>query len=115
MRPILPCTLLALCLTLPAWAQSGGHDHSSHGSTTTKAAAAAPEMVDGEVRKVDLTAAKVTLKHGPIKNLDMPPMTMVFRVRPPSLLEGVAVGDRVRFVAERIDGNFTVTSLAKAP
>ena len=69
----------------------------------------------GEVTKIDKANARVTLKHGEIKNLDMPPMTMVFRVRPPSLLEGVAVGDRVRFVAERIDGNFTVTALAKAP
>jgi Cu/Ag efflux protein CusF len=69
----------------------------------------------GEVTKIDKANARVTIKHGEIKNLDMPPMTMVFRVRPPSLLEGVAVGDRVRFVAERIDGNFTVTSLAKAP
>jgi Cu/Ag efflux protein CusF len=69
----------------------------------------------GEVTKLDKAGGRITLKHGEIKNLDMPPMTMVFRVRDPRLLDGVAVGDRVRFTAEKIDGNYTVTSIAKAP
>ena len=69
----------------------------------------------GEITKIDKANARVTLKHGEIKNLDMPPMSMVFRVRPPQLLDGMAVGDRVRFTAERIDGNYTVTALTKAP
>jgi len=69
----------------------------------------------GEVTKIDKANARVTLKHGEIKHLDMPPMIMVYRVRPPQLLDGVAVGDRVRFAAERIDGNYTVTALTKAP
>ncbi len=69
----------------------------------------------GEVAKVDVAAGRVTLKHGEIKNLDMPPMTMAFRVRDTKLLDGLAVGDRVRFVAERVDGQYTVTSLSKAP
>jgi Cu/Ag efflux protein CusF len=68
-----------------------------------------------EVTKIDLAGGRVTLKHGEIKNLDMPPMTMVFQVKEARLLEGVAVGDRVRFTAERIDGRYTVTSLRKAP
>ena len=72
-------------------------------------------MASGEVTKLDRANARVTLKHGEIKHLDMPPMTMVYRVRPPQLLDGVAVGDRVRFAAERIDGNYTITALSKAP
>ncbi|MDO8418562.1 MAG: copper-binding protein [Rubrivivax sp.] len=72
-------------------------------------------MTSGEVTKVDKASARVTLKHGEIKHLDMPPMIMVFRVRPPRLLDDVTVGDRVRFAAERIDGNYTVTALSKAP
>ncbi len=71
--------------------------------------------IDGEVTKIDLAQARVTLKHGEIKNLDMPPMTMVFRVSNPKLLERVAVGDKVRFAAEKVNGSYTVTALVKAP
>ena len=83
--------------------------------TATTLALAQAGMVTGEVTKVDKANARVTLKHGEIKSLDMPPMTMAYRVRTPQLLEGVAVGDRVRFTAERIEGNYTVTALSKAP
>jgi Cu/Ag efflux protein CusF len=69
---------------------------------------------EGEVTKIDAAGGKITLRHGEIKNLDMPPMTMVFRVADAKLLEGVAVGDRVRVAAEKIGGNYTVTALAKA-
>jgi len=83
-------------------------------AATTLALAQAP-MANGEVTKLDKANARITLKHGEIKSLDMPPMTMAYRVRSPQLLEGVAVGDRVRFTAERIDGHYTVTALSKAP
>jgi Cu/Ag efflux protein CusF len=69
----------------------------------------------GEITKLDKAAARVTLKHGEIKNLDMPPMTMVFRVSDAKLLDGLAVGQRIGFTAERINGQFTVTSVTKAP
>jgi Cu(I)/Ag(I) efflux system periplasmic protein CusF len=68
----------------------------------------------GEVTKLDKAAGRITIKHAEIKNLDMPPMTMVFRVREAKLLEGVAVGDRISFTAEKLEGNFTVTTLARA-
>jgi Cu/Ag efflux protein CusF len=71
--------------------------------------------VAGEVTKLDKAAGRITLKHGEIKHLDMPPMTMVFRVREAKLLDGVAVGDRVRFTADKIDGQYTVTALNKSP
>ena len=70
---------------------------------------------DGEVRKIDKAQSKITLKHGEIKNLDMPPMTMVFRLKDAKLLDRVAVGDKVRFAAEKIDGNYVVTQITKAP
>ena len=69
-------------------------------------------MSEGEVRKIDPAVGKLTLRHGHLRNLDMPGMTMVFRVKDPSWLEQVKVGDKVRFVAERVNGNLTVTALA---
>ncbi|CAD5372548.1 conserved exported hypothetical protein [Rubrivivax sp. A210] len=69
----------------------------------------------GEVVRVDRAAGRVTLKHGEIKHLDMPPMTMAYQVASPSLLEGLAAGDRVRFTAERLEGRHVVTALVKAP
>ena len=74
----------------------------------SSALAQAPQSA-GEVMKVDRPGARVTLKHDGIRSLDMPAMTMIFRVR-----DGVAVGDRVRFSAEKIDGNYTVTALVRA-
>jgi Cu(I)/Ag(I) efflux system periplasmic protein CusF len=70
---------------------------------------------DGEVRKIDKAQSKITLKHGEIKNLEMPPMTMVFRVKEPKLLEALTVGDKVKFAAEKIDGNYVVTQITKTP
>ena len=72
--------------------------------------------VRGEVRKIDEAAGKITLRHGPIKNLDMTDesMTMVFRVRDPAMLKQVKVGDRVEFEADRTAEGITVTKLQKA-
>jgi len=72
-------------------------------------------MVKGEVVKVDKGAGKVTLKHGPIKNLDMDSMTMVFRVADPAMLDKVKVGDRIEFEADRVNGAITVTKIGKGP
>jgi Cu(I)/Ag(I) efflux system protein CusF len=80
----------------------------------TTSAATAGEMTDGEVRKVDKENKKLTIKHGPLKSLDMPGMTMVFQVQDPALVETVQPGDKVRFVAEKLDGKFTVTKLEVA-
>ena len=77
------------------------------------AAAAAEAVSEGEVRKVDKDAQKITLKHGPIVNLEMPEMTMVFRASDPRFLDGLKSGDRVRFRAEKIDGVFTVVALER--
>jgi Cu(I)/Ag(I) efflux system periplasmic protein CusF len=71
-------------------------------------------MTDGEIKKLDKESGKVTIKHGEIKDLDMPPMTMVFRVKDPSMLEKVKVGDKINFSADKINGNFTVTEFESA-
>jgi uncharacterized cupredoxin-like copper-binding protein len=73
----------------------------------------APEMAEAEVRKVDKDAKKVTLKHGPIKSLDMPSMTMVFQVKDPALLDKLAAGDKILFSAEQQQGAFVVTGVEK--
>lgn len=78
--------------------------------------AAFAQSSDGEVRKIDEAAGKITLKHGPIKALDMTDesMTMVFRVQDPAMLKQVKVGDKVKFDAGRVNGQITVTKIQKA-
>lgn len=71
-------------------------------------------MTEGEIRKVDKEAQKITIRHGPIVNLDMAAMTMVFRAADPALLDGVRVGDKVRFRAEDVGGVITVTKMESA-
>ncbi|MEZ2300021.1 copper-binding protein [Variovorax sp. RCC_210] len=87
-------------------------------STALLAAAAFAQAtlpsVEGEVRKVDTDAKKITLKHGDIPNLDMTGMTMVFRVSDPALLGKVKAGDKVQFTADKVDGALTVMSIAPA-
>jgi Cu(I)/Ag(I) efflux system protein CusF len=75
----------------------------------------AADMATGEVRKIDKAAGKITLKHGEIKSMDMPPMTMVFQVRDPALLDKVKSGDKVRFAAESNAGAIIVTAIEVAP
>ena len=79
------------------------------------AAASALPLVEAEVRKVDTAAGKISLKHGEIKNLDMPPMSMVFQVSDPALLSKVKAGDKVRFTATQINGAYTVMSIEPTP
>ena len=77
-------------------------------------AAHAADMTDAEVRKVDKDAKKITLKHGEIKNLDMPGMTMVFQVKDPTWLDKVKAGDKVKFSAEKTGGAYVVTAIEAA-
>lgn len=83
--------------------------------TAKAAAAAAPApTTPGEVRKIDKAQAMVTLKHGPIANLEMPAMTMAFKASDPKLLDRLKVGDRVRFSAVDANGTLTVTAIEPA-
>lgn len=92
--------MAALTIASPLYAQP-----------TTPSVSAASVMSDGVVRKIDAANGKVTLKHGPITNLDMPGMTMVFRVASPTLLNTIKEGDTVKFHAESVNGKFTVTEI----
>ena len=69
------------------------------------------QPVDGEVKEIDVEAGKVTLKHGPIPNLDIPAMKMAFRVANPAWLQKLQVGDKVTFEADKVGGQFTVTAI----
>jgi Cu(I)/Ag(I) efflux system protein CusF len=93
-----------------AWA-AGDHKHGHDAPKPAVVAQATAEMTEGEVRKVDKEAKKITLKHGELKNLGMPGMTMVFQVKDPAMLEQVKVGDKVRFTAEKAEGGFAVTAI----
>lgn len=109
---LIQASLLAACLLSPAARASD--DHAAHHA---KPAASAPagEMTDGEVRKIDLEAGKLTLRHAEIKSLDMPPMTMVFQVRDKSLLAPLKLGSRVQFQVVHEGGKFVITALKVKP
>ncbi|TAK48831.1 MAG: copper-binding protein [Betaproteobacteria bacterium] len=68
-------------------------------------------LAEGEVRKVDKDAGKITLRHGPIASMDMPPMTMVYRVKDPAMLDQMQAGDKVQFMMEKVSGTLTVTKI----
>ena len=101
-----------------AAAQQGGMDHGSMGQGSpgqsgmmrTQASA----LADGEVRKVDKDAGKLTIKHGPIPSMDMPPMTMVYRVRESAMLDTVKPGDKIKFDAQEVGGQYVVIKLEPA-
>jgi Cu(I)/Ag(I) efflux system protein CusF len=97
--------LLAVALAAPVSAQQTQGGHEAHHPAS---------LSDGEVRKVDKDAKKITIKHGPLKNLDMPSMTMAFQVKDPAMLEQVKAGDKVKFQAEKVGGAFTITKLEPA-
>ena len=106
-------TLLAAGMAFADSAQTPAakaDEHSAHHAP----AAASGDAAEGEVRKIDKGAGKITLKHGPIANLEMTPMTMVFRVKDPAMLDAVKVGDKVRFRAEKIQGAITLIEIQPA-
>jgi len=100
--------LVGIAFATPTFAQKPADDHSAHHPGTQ--AKSAP-MSEGEVRKVDKAANKVTLKHGPIPNIDMPAMTMVFVVKDPAMLAKLKAGDKVRFQAQKLGDTYTVTRI----
>ena len=105
---------LSLALAAAAAAAHAQTGHESHAGHEAQAAAAAAEMSDGEIRKVDRGAGRLTIRHGELKNLGMPGMTMAFRAADPAMLEQVQPGDRVRFVADKVAGVYTVVRLEAA-
>jgi Cu/Ag efflux protein CusF len=107
--PFAVALVAALGLTGPGFA-ANGHDERHAGAPMPSAAT----MSEGTVRRIDKAAGKLTIAHGPLENLGMPPMTMVFRVSDPAMLDRVGTGDRIRFIAERRDGMFSVVALEAA-
>jgi Cu(I)/Ag(I) efflux system protein CusF len=107
-------TALGLAVAIGDQAQSAPAATRNQAAQRPVAGAAAP-TTDGEVRKIDKEQGKLTLMHGPIQNLDMPGMTMVFKVADPGLLDQVKVGDKVKFAAESRNGALTVTAIKPAP
>jgi Cu/Ag efflux protein CusF len=112
MKLTLSTLLMSLTLAAPAFAQQKADDHSAHHPAAT--APAVDDMADAQVRKVDKDAAKITLKHGEIKSLEMPPMTMVFNVKDKAMLDQLKAGDKVRFRAVNEAGKYTVTDIQVA-
>ncbi len=107
MNRVLSAIVLASALIAPAaQAQQAQGSHDAHHPNAA--------LSDGEVRKVDKDAKKITIKHGPLANLEMPAMTMVFQVKDPAMLDQVKAGDKVKFQAEKVGGAFTVTKIERA-
>lgn len=82
-------------------------------SLASASAQSSVEMADAEIRKIDASTLRITLKHGFIKSIDMPPMTMVFTAKDKAQLEGLATGDKVQFAVEMNNGKYLLTELKK--
>ncbi len=104
--------LAATFAAMPAYTKAVQHAEKPGASSSNAQPGAG--MSEGEVRRVDKDAKKITLRHGPLANLDMPAMTMVFQVSDPAMLEQVKIGDKVKFVAEKSGGAVTITKLEPA-
>lgn len=114
LRTTLQISLTAALLGASALVYAGG-DHGDHVRSgqpvTGKANMTHAALTEGEIKKIDKDAQKLTIKHGEIKNLGMPAMTMVFQVQDKSMLDQVAKGDKVGFMADKVEGKFVITRL----
>lgn len=116
-RAVPPCIAASLLVLLlagvaaPAFAQPA----SAASAAATSAPGEQSELSSGEITRWDARGLRITLRHGEIRNLGMPPMTMVFRVRAASLVGDLKAGDKVRFRAEQMDGAYHVTHIERAP
>jgi Cu(I)/Ag(I) efflux system protein CusF len=89
-------------------------NHKHHAANEAKpAAGASTAWTEGEVRRIDKAAGKVTIKHGPMPKFDMPPMTMAYRVKDKAMLDHLKPGDKIKFDADGVGGEFTVLRLEK--
>ena len=105
--------LLALLSVFATPVFAAKDDHSGHAMPGAAMSTAITEPVDATVKKVDKAAGKVTLAHGPLKNLGMPAMTMTFKAKDAAVLAALKEGDKVRFVAEQSGGDYLATKLEK--
>ena len=114
----LPTLALIGFLSAGAFAQTAPAPAANAAGTaqpsSSSAAMPTKDMAEAEVRRVDKDSKKVTLKHGPIKNLDMPSMTMVFQVRDAALFDKLVAGEKIMFTAEQLQGAYVITGVEKA-
>ena len=106
MTKFFPAILLGVAMSTPS-----AHADEAHHKPAAGVSQSAQDLSEGEVRKVDKDANKITLRHGPLANLDMPAMTMVFQVTDPAMLDQVKAGDKIRFQAEKIGGGYRITKI----
>ena len=108
---------LMMALGAPAHANhhEGAHDHHAGASPAGAEAAAADEFVHAEVKSVDRDKGKLMLKHEAIRKYNMNGMTMGFRVADPTWLDSIAVGDKVRFMPDRVNGQYVIIRIEKLP
>ena len=106
--------LLASALSVNAASHAGAPMSAPMPAASKAVSVPANDMADGEIRKVDKENKKITIKHGVIKNLDMPGMTMVFQVKDPALMDKVKTGDKIRFSAEQSGSALVVTDIQTA-
>jgi Cu(I)/Ag(I) efflux system protein CusF len=108
----IPNFTIAVAIAIGLAMSSAVYANNHHPNADAKSAGAIASEVglsEGEVRKVDKDTGKVTIKHGPLVNLGMPAMTMVFQVKDPAMLDQVKAGDKINFIAEKVGGQYTVT------
>lgn len=115
-RTLLPTLILSGIASFTPTSQAQDTDHASHHETAAApSTTAASPWVEGEIRRLDTPNRKITLRHGDIPNLDMPPMTMVFKLGPEVDVGTLAAGASVRFSAELINGEYTLTRIEPRP
>jgi len=109
---LIAVSMLGLAL---AFQVSAADSHSHKATSAAKSAAVAnAALTEGEVRKVDKAAGKITIKHGPMPKFDMPAMTMAYRVKDKGMLDNLKPGDKIKFDVDGVGGEFTVLRLEKA-
>ncbi|GLR12853.1 hypothetical protein GCM10007907_16430 [Chitinimonas prasina] len=110
LKQVLPLCLFsiaALAAPLSASAETPAPTAAEHASHHE-------QLTEGEIKKIDADQKKITIKHGEIKNLEMPPMTMVFRVKDAAFLDQVKPGDKVRFKVEKLLDGYTIMAIQPA-
>ncbi|WP_250441782.1 copper-binding protein [Caballeronia sp. AZ1_KS37] len=114
MKNVIVSIVMGCAVAISGTAYAAGDTANTKMASGAQASADAKNgMSHGEVKKVDTAAGKLTIKHGPLENLDMEAMTMVFKVSDPAMLSQVKVGDKIDFVAEEVNGALTVTKMQK--
>ena len=113
MKTLITASVIVIASLGAVSVQAAG-DHAGHAMAAPAAASAEMQMVDGQVNKVDKAAGKVTLSHGPLTNLNMSAMTMAFKVSNAAWLDQMKAGDKIRFMADSVNGAITVVHFEPA-